>query len=228
MPRRVREIVPRRVRDQLRARQRERASFRALRRSIPALRRDPRGEDAIWRDLVHGWGGWAASPDYLDAVAAAAVNEGGAILECGSGLTTVVLATIAEQTGAQVWSLEHDPHWYEVTDKALRKFGLQANLELTPLQSYVDFDWYSVDPNVLPRFSLVICDGPPSSTTRGGRYGLMPVFGDRLTAGCVVLLDDADRPGEQETLCRWRAETSLAYDRGTGGRTFAVGTTSGV
>jgi hypothetical protein len=192
-----------------------------------ALRRDPRGSNAIWRDLALGWGGWAASPDLLAAVAAAAIDESGAVLECGSGLTTLVLATIAEQTGGQVWSLEHDRYWYEVTDKTLREFGLHVNLEPTPLRSYGDFDWYDVDPNVLPRFSLVVCDGPPGST-RGGRYGLIPVLRDRLSPGCVVLLDDADRPSEEETLGRWRAEASLSYELRGGDRTFAVATTSGV
>ncbi|MHC4846180.1 MAG: hypothetical protein ACYTCU_08465, partial [Planctomycetota bacterium] len=45
-------------------------------------------------------------------------------------------------------------------------------------------------------------DGPPGDT-RGGRYGLFPLMGGRLAPGCVLLLDDAEREGEQDVARRW-------------------------
>jgi hypothetical protein len=54
-------------------------------------------------------------------------------------------------------------------------------------------------------FRLVICDGPPGATA-GGRYGLLPVLGERLAAEATILLDDSDREGEAEVLQRWMAE----------------------
>ena len=36
---------------------------------------------------------------------------------------------------------------------------------------------------------------------------------DRLGPGATVVLDDAERPGEQEVLRRWERETGLHFDR---------------
>lgn len=167
----------------------------------------------MWRELVYGWGnaGFSSEPEYLDAVAAEAAATRGAILECGSGLTTLVLTTIAAGEGRAVWSLEADPDWCRTIQLALGRLGLSAELRLAPLRNYGDFDWYDVESLELPLFSLVVCDGP-AGRTRGGRFGLVPVLGDRLDVGCTILLDDAERPGEREVLRRWDAEAGLRHE----------------
>jgi hypothetical protein len=38
---------------------------------------------------------------------------------------------------------------------------------------------------------------------------LLPIMGDRLPAGSVILLDDATRSGEAEVLRRWTAEGNV-------------------
>jgi Methyltransferase domain len=197
----------------VRQREREWRRSRLLRRGIRALRNDPRGNDEVWRELVEGWDDkrWGAGPEYLDAVAAAAVAESGPVLECGSGLTTLVLAAVSEQTGSSVWSLEHDARCFDVLQARLRQLRLDANVMLTPLRDYGGFDWYDVDQLRLPTFSLVVCDGPPKRT-RGGRFGLVPVLGERLAPGCLILLDDAARAEEREVLRRWALERPLRYE----------------
>ena len=78
-----------------------------------------------------------------------------------------------------------------------------------PLRNYGDFTWYDPPTDEVPHgIRLVVCDGPPGSTP-GGRYGLLPVLGDRLDPGAVVLLDDAERATETHVLERWRAERAL-------------------
>lgn len=184
-----------------------------LRGALRKLQHDPRGSDDVWRELVYGWGnaGFSSEPEYLEAVAAEAAATCGAILECGSGLTTLVLTTIAAGAGRAVWSLEADPNWCRTIHLALRRLGLSAELRLAPLRDYGDFDWYDVEALELPLFSLVVCDGP-AGRTRGGRFGLLSVLGDRLESGCTILLDDAERPGEREVLRRWHAEAGLCYE----------------
>jgi hypothetical protein len=184
-----------------------------LRRGLRMLRRNPRGSARIWRDLVYGWGNEAYSgrPAYLEALAAAALRNSGPILECGSGITTLVLATIARHTGSPIYSLEHDPRWFHTIQCALHDLRLAADVRLTPLRTYSEFDWYDIDPSDLPLLSLVICDGPPDST-RGGRFGLLPVLRDRLRPGSRVLLDDAGRASERDVLVRWRREMGLEYE----------------
>jgi hypothetical protein len=211
--------VPLRVRASLRGLHRS----IVLRRGLARLRRDPRGSDRIWGDLVYGWGndGFSSQPEYLDAVAAAARAEDGPILECGSGLTTLVLASVRATGERDVWSLEEDPAWFRRVEAALRRFGLAANIRLAPLRSYGEFDWYDVDGLVLPVFSLVVCDGP-TGRTRGGRRGLLPVLGGRLAPGCTVLVDDAARPGEREVLSGWEAEGRVRYELRGSDKPYAV------
>jgi hypothetical protein len=187
----IRRVLPRRI---------------VLWLALRALRRNPRGNRKIWHDLVYGWGNpdWSALPEYLDAVAAAASATSGPVLECGSGLSTLVLATIRAGNGA-VCALEEDAEWAERVERALSRHRLTADVRYSPVRAYGNFDWYSVDPLALPVVSLVVCDGPRGST-RGGRYGLLPVVGVRLSPGCRILLDDAARDDERHVLDRWAME----------------------
>jgi predicted O-methyltransferase YrrM len=187
-----------------------------------SLEEFPEESERTWQDLIAGWGsGWAVGSTFLGALADAVLDEPLAILECGSGLTTLVLASLARSTGASVLSLEHDPGWFAVVKKELRRFGLEANVVLAPLRSYGDFEWYDVEASSLPLFSLVVCDGPPNFA-QGGRYGLVPVLGPRLASGCTILLDDAARPSERETLQRWASERGIQYQVNEAGRAFAA------
>ena len=68
---------------------------------------------------------------------------------------------------------------------------------------------------------LAICDGPPGST-KGGRYGFMPNFNDRLAPDAVILLDDADRSGEQKVLQRWQEEFGWKTEMRGQEKPFAV------
>jgi hypothetical protein len=194
----------------------------ALRRGVKSLKRDPRGSERTWQDLVFGWGNpWSVEPDFLDAMAAAARREPGPILECGSGLTTLVLSALRHDRGASVWTLEHDPEWFQLVVQRLRRFGLRANVRLAPLRDYGAYEWYDVSALDVPVVSLAVCDGPPNST-RGGRFGLLPVLGSRLAPSCTILLDDAGRPGEQHVLHRWLREAPLVYEVRGERRPFAV------
>ena len=164
-------------------------------------------------DLLVGWGneGFAAETDYLEEVSRQAARTGGPVLECGSGLTTIMLGLLAGRRGIQTWSLEHFAEWQARVTSVLDRFEIPSvHICSVPLRSYGEFAWYDPPLAEMPKeFQLVICDGPPGSTA-GGRYGLLPVMGERLPAGSVILLDDATRPGEIEVLRRWTNETKLS------------------
>jgi hypothetical protein len=175
-------------------------------------------------DLLVGWGneGFAAQTDYLEEVSRQAAKTDGPILECGSGLTSVMLGLLAGRRGVQTWSLEHFPEWRVRVKNALERFEI-PNVQIcsAPLRSFGEFEWYDAPRAEMPKeFQLVICDGPPGSTA-GGRYGLLPVMGERLPAGSLILLDDAARPGEVEVLLRWASETKLRLSSPTE-NSFAV------
>lgn len=159
--------------------------------------------------LREAWGNgkWSARVDYLYACLALALRGSGPILECGSGLTTLVLGVASRHSGRPVISLEHDAGWARATKESLCQHELaQVAVRHAPLKDYGGFQWYDISGLDLPGdFSLVVCDGPPGSTP-GGRYGLMPVMHDFLSSDCLILLDDTERPGEQEVLARWQRE----------------------
>src|SRR5438034_6012887 len=124
---------------------------------------------------------------------------------------TLLLGALAGRRGVEVWALEHEPESRRRIAAALRDHVAgQVYLWFSPLSDYGDFVWYAAPLPLMPdEFRLVVCDGPPAGT-RGGRFGLLSVIGDRLPAGAVILLDDADRDTEQHTLRRWMRDVPLA------------------
>ncbi|MGJ5630790.1 hypothetical protein ABF638_16310 [Nostoc sp. CALU 1950] len=164
--------------------------------------------------LLVGWKNnfFAADLDYLEEVAKQAVNTPGPILECGSGLTTILVGLLAGRRGVEVYSLEHIPKWYTRISDMLQRYCISGvNIYLSPLHDFGGFSWYQPPLASLPNdFRLVICDGPPTNQTPGGRYGLLPVLGQHLATNALILLDDADREGEIEVLRQWTTEAKMS------------------
>ncbi len=155
--------------------------------------------------LVAGWdNSYSAVNGFVAACASYALKSKGPVLECGSGLTTLILGGIAGQLGYEVWVLEHKPKWGRRLRAYLDHFGMN-NIRLcrAPLRQYEDFDWYDPPLADMPRqFDLVVCDGPPGKT-RGGRSGLSGIMGKRMGPGTLILLDDAHRRGEIHAAGLW-------------------------
>jgi predicted O-methyltransferase YrrM len=164
------------------------------------------------------WGNpvWAADPDYLEAmITMVRIHRPRYVLECGSGLTTLVLGVLARRYAFAVISLEHDEAWAQQTRRKLERFGLPAvRVVHAPLIDRGSFHWYSIPTGLPDRFDLVVCDGPPGETV-GGRLGLLPVLHDHLR-GAIILLDDANRPEEQAVLEQWRQAFDAQITRPAG------------
>jgi hypothetical protein len=195
------------------------------------LRRGQRPSRFTLMILRRGWANesFSADLDYLDEVAARASRDAGPILECGSGLTTLLLGFLAARRGVEVWTLEHDMYWHAKIESLLSKFRVPpVHLELAPLKDFGTFDWYEAPLHRMPReFSLVICDGPPG-TTRGGRYGLLPVCNSHLRRQAVILVDDLGRPADAEVVAEWGREAGVHSTIIRHGRkAFAVVTITG-
>jgi len=157
-------------------------------------------------DLRLGWDNdeWSADLDYLEELAERAARVSGPILECGSGMTTILLSTLAAKRGVEVWSFEHSPEWYLYAAAAICQLKLPLiNLCLRPIRDYREFHWYALPEATLPRgFALIVCDGPPG-TTKGGRYGLWPLLSGHFAPSAVIMLDDTNREKERAVLDRW-------------------------
>lgn len=217
---RLRDRLPPRVRDPAAA---------ARRRVLLAVGvrqlRDGVSESAL-RRLSTGWGNEGVSADlgFLRAALDYAERTDAPILECGTGLTTVALGVRAGP--GQVWSLEHDGEWAYKARAALRASRANgARVFYARLRSYGDVSWYTVPEGLPESFGLVVCDGPPTEQTPGGRAGLWAVLGDRIKEA-TVLLDDAGRDSEARLLERLRAKGWTAAVTGCR-RPYAVLTPDG-
>jgi predicted O-methyltransferase YrrM len=159
--------------------------------------------------------GWAASPDFLQELAAHALDERpGCVVECSSGTSTLVLARCMQINGAgKVFSLEHDPAYARRTRRQLELHGLAAWATVidAPLLAQAfsgrTHTWYDVR-GLAPELAIdmIVIDGPPQDTGPDARYPAGPALFPRLAPGAAVFLDDAARPGERAALQRWSAE----------------------
>ncbi len=165
--------------------------------------------DEFLNKLIYGWGnrGFSASKEYLRACLNHTMNTDGPVLECGSGLSTILAGAIAEKKGLSYIVLEHEKEWAEKTLRYLKKYKLDSvTVLLSPLERYEDFDWYDISSLTIPdKISLVICDGPPG-TTKGGRVGLVQVMRNKFSKNCVILLDDVMRKDEYRIARKWKNE----------------------
>ena len=201
-----------------------------LRSSIGAakyhLREGTSLPDSVLGRMIYGWGneGWSAKVNLLHALLSERFSSNSSILECGSGLSSILLGIICQQTGGRFITLEHDERWHSLVCEKLSKFGLSTDgIRLTPLRRYDDFDWYDTS-SILTNgdtFDLVLCDGPPNST-RGGRYGLLPNVMHRLTDGARIIVDDTVRLDEMNMINRWLDEYRGKLDVSSRHTTFAI------
>jgi hypothetical protein len=200
--------------------------FRQAMRDLMRLEPGEIPSREMLKKLRVGWDnqGWDAKLDYFDEIARRAATTSGPILECGSGLTTLLMGLLAGRRGVETWSLEHHQGWHERLSSVIKRYRIpNLNLSFAPLRDYGRFNWYAPPLEKLPKkFSLVICDGPPD-LANGGRYGLLPTLGDRIQPGSVILFDDVREPGQPEVLRRWIVEHRVRVElRETEEVSFAV------
>ena len=202
-------LLPRSIRHSLGTRHRDFVFRRAMTRFLKNPGAHASHGSPVLRDLIYGWGNetWSALDEYLAACISHALTTRGTILECGSGLSTLLVGAVAKMRGQRHVVLEHTSKWADKVQNYLDRYQLDSViLQSKPLKDYGEFYWYDVSTEAMPdNVSLVICDGPPADT-KGGRYGLVPVMRERLKSGCLVLLDDAGREQELATAKRWQTE----------------------
>jgi predicted O-methyltransferase YrrM len=180
------------------------------------------------------WGAGAMRPAGLATVCNDIVLSGRRrIVELGSGISTVLLARLLCQRwppgGFRIAAVEHDARWAQWVTEQLDREGTGADVVVVHAllaphpEAEGDLKWYDAaaltaglraalrgDP-----IDLLLVDGPPAYAAGHGlaRYPALPVLHDWLAPGATVVLDDVERPGEQEVLRRWEHETGLDFDR---------------
>jgi hypothetical protein len=170
------------------------------------------------------WSEWAMRPSAIVLLVEEMERGRRAVVELGSGVSTIVLARAARDLDAHLVSIEHDGEWAARIAAELRRERLRAadviHVPIAPfdpgvaggLLSTPGFrapeDWYDVAAlrEACPReIELLVVDGPPAADspdvlTRGPA---VPALGDRLAEGCTVALDDVFREAERRIAELW-------------------------
>jgi predicted O-methyltransferase YrrM len=158
-----------------------------------------------------------------------AVASRGTIVECGSGISTVLIGRLLRERGGTLVSLEHDPAWAQFVRSQLELEGLEAHARLVeaPLAQHpLGLDgapWYEEAALAeLPGngIDLLLVDGPTAYVEGMGRsrYPALPALAERLAPDAVVVLDDAARTGESAILDAWERETQFRFNLRRGER----------
>ena len=183
---------------------------RELDRAIAALRAG--GKDL--KALKRGWSneGFEGDVKFLEETLARVRNK--RILECGTGLTTI----IAGLNSGEVWSLEQDDEWAQKVMRAMDRNRISAHIIAAPLREYEGYVWYDLTGLKLPlHYDLVICDGPYVNIARGStiyqawRYGVLPQMKLAGMSFKEMLIDDLDEKRSGPILERWGKEFGLTY-----------------
>lgn len=145
--------------------------------------------------LANAWGNkpWAATAALVEAAwrMADALPDDAVILDCGSGLTTLVLAA----TGRKVVCIEENGEWAEKVDRLLTENGLDVDIKVAP----VNCEWYDCKEHIKDfRADMAVIDGPRRTfdgQMRKGLSRLWPLKNGIVKAGSPVLVDDASGTG---------------------------------
>jgi hypothetical protein len=162
-------------------------------------------DEKLINKLVYYWGnmGWSAKTSYIETLIKYANNTNKLILECGSGLSTLIIGPIAKKRRLKMISFEHNDYWANRVQSLINKYKLNYNdILLRPLVNYGNFYWYDIKNVNIPEIGLCICDGPPGGTY-GGRKGFLYLFKSKVISGTAILVDDTNREEEKSMIKEW-------------------------
>jgi hypothetical protein len=144
---------------------------------------------------------WAMQPAALAELDAWLWRESPrVIVECGSGLSTVIMGNYAKYSGARVVSLDHDRRFATQTAGLLSQHNLSEFVDLRTVDLAGSPPMYQTD---LPDgIEFVLIDGPPEAT--GGREATLDALMPHMAPRWSGWLDDASRPLERAALKGWR------------------------
>lgn len=174
---------------------------------------------------------WSAGTDFLQRIVQHTLSaQPRHIVECGSGLSSLMLARCCEMNGAgRLFSLENGEEHADRSRAEIERYGLGgwARILHAPLREWrlgdETYRWYGLDALPNTPIDLLVIDGPPGFIQRHSRYPALPLLRDRLADGCVIFLDDAARPDEKAVVARWLAECpGLSHEYHAGERGCSI------
>ena len=151
----------------------------------------------------------AGSPDFLKLlVDLLEKHQPSCIVEAGSGISSIVISEWLRQhaPNAQHFALDHEDKYASLTREKIHFEGTQ--IIHAPLvthqqgdQSYLWYDLQQLPTNL--KVDFLVIDGPPAPLAKHARYPALPLLKDQLSPNAVIVLDDAIRQDEKETVALW-------------------------
>lgn len=164
---------------------------------------------------------WSAAPDFLQLIVDHCLeHKPGLIVECSSGLTTLMLARCCQMNGkGKVISLEDGAEYAANVRGYIEQYGLGEYCAVihSPLGRVslngVSYLWYSGFELPEEGIDMLVIDGPSGFIQKNSRYPALPMLYEKLSESCRIFLDDAARPDEREIVGRWQAEFSALNEQ---------------
>jgi predicted O-methyltransferase YrrM len=153
------------------------------------------------------WSPYSMRPTALVGILSdIALYDRQSIVECGSGYSTVYMARLIRQreSAATILTVDHDPVFAASTRGSLEREGLGDIV--TIIEAPLVDGWYDTAPiPEIASIDLLVVDGPPafSDPLSRARERAMDHFAPSLTPDSTVVLDDANRAGEQAVIAAW-------------------------
>lgn len=199
------KLVPAPIKNSLRQLHRDHVLRRSVTNVQQRLAASQTLTEELLEEMTYGWNnsGWAANTQLLKALLDEGLQNKQSILECGTGVTTLLFSVITDYSGGHLRSLEHNAQWHALIIEKLRSLRLPvAAVTLAPMRDFGAYDWYDTSLSPTETYDFVLCDGPPGGT-RGGRHGLLPRMLPHLRPGARIIMDDTCRQQEMDILQGW-------------------------
>jgi len=155
---------------------------------------------------------WSAASDFIELIVDHLMTGcPDVILECGSGLSTLMLARACQQIDqGRIISLESGSEYAINTREAIKSYGLDQYVTVihAPLVDHQYdggcYQWYALDDLPADYIDMLIIDGPPGVIQKYSRYPALPLLNKHLSPGCNIFMDDAGRADELEIVELWK------------------------
>ena len=165
------------------------------------------------------------------------INQRQCIVECGGGISTFYIARLLKEKGGHIYTIEHDQQWCKLLQQELTKENLSqyVSVVFAPLGSseieikQENTDWYDLSTLEAKlsslKIDLLIVDGPPAYEVAKqlSRYPAVPFLSNYFAEDYTIILDDINRPGEQEVLQTWEKQLGIVFERRLSQGNIAIG-----
>lgn len=163
------------------------------------------------------WNGSAMRPSMVQLISNEIIfGKRSAVLEIGTGLSTIILGKILKEIGGNLTTVDQDSVWQkeilQLASPALPIHPISANMKRQnidgPCQIYFDQEELAQHLGG-KKFDCLVVDAPIARRGQMSRYPAFPVFHRYLKEQFVVFLDDINRPDEAKIAKLWSKTFNL-------------------